>query len=150
MTSFLFIISFLLHIISFTAIFALNKQLVAAKSTNTSEIVSLMESYLEEIKNENQILQEELSKTGGKSIANPVISKEAETINSPSINKDLDNSFQIPVIDQKVHDEIEVSLPSRILKLHGEGSSVEEIARKLGCGKTEVELIIKFHEKSNI
>ena len=150
MTSFLFIISFLLHIVSITAIYALSKQLVAVKSNNTSEIVELMESYLEEIKLENQILQEELSKTQARSKTEHIIFKNEKNTETPSIKKDIDDSFQIPVLEEQAHDEIEVSLQSRILKLYGEGIPVEEIARKLGCGKTEVELIIKFHEKSNI
>lgn len=150
MTSFLFIISFLLHIITITAIIAINKQLVTNKSSNTQEIVSLMESYLEEIKNENKLLEEELSRAGDKTITKPGPSSLKENSNSILDQEDVNVSIDLTDTGEAVRDEIEVSTSSRILKLYKEGNSVEEIARKLGCGKTEVELIIKFHEKSNI
>jgi|SRR5690606_7483440 rRNA maturation endonuclease Nob1 len=150
MTSFLFIISFLLHIITITAIIAIYKQLVTNKSSNTQEIVSLMESYLEEIKNENKLLEEELSRAGDKTITKPGPSSLKENSNSILDQEDVNVSIDLTDTGEAVRDEIEVSTSSRILKLYKEGNSVEEIARKLGCGKTEVELIIKFHEKSNI
>ncbi|WP_096269863.1 helix-turn-helix domain-containing protein [Paucisalibacillus globulus] len=150
MTSFLFIISFLLHIITITAIIAINKQLVTNKSSNTQEIVSLMESYLEEIKNENKLLEEELSRAVDKTITKPGPSSLKENSNSILDQEDVNVSIDLTDTGEAVRDEIEVSTSSRILKLYKEGNSVEEIARKLGCGKTEVELIIKFHEKSNI
>jgi rRNA maturation endonuclease Nob1 len=150
MTSFLFIISFLLHIITITAIIAIYKQLVTNKSSNTQEIVSLMESYLEEIKNENKLLQEELSRTGNRTITKPDPSRDKDMTNSISDKEDVIDNIHLIDTGEAVRDELEVSLSSRILKLYGEGSSVEDIARKLGCGKTEVELIIKFHENSNI
>jgi hypothetical protein len=149
MTSFLLIISFLLHIISITAIFALSKQLMATKpNDDIREIVNLMESYLEDIKHENIALQQELSKTQSTNHVNP---KTEENMVPPTINDIENTDNSLPILDeQQVNDQVEVSLQSRILKLYQEGTSMEEIARKLGCGKTEVELIIKFHEKSNI
>ncbi|WP_026906146.1 helix-turn-helix domain-containing protein [Paucisalibacillus globulus] len=151
MTSFLFIISFLLHIISITAIYALVKQLAVVKENSTSsDIVELMESYLDEIKQENQSLQEQLSKNEEESNPREVILTPEKNINSFPIQEDLNDGYQIPVLEEQVQDNIEVSQQSRILKLYAEGTSIEEIARKLGCGKTEVELILKFHEKSNI
>jgi DNA-directed RNA polymerase specialized sigma24 family protein len=144
MTSFLFIISFLLHIISITAIYALSKQLSGAKQHDNTELVSLMESYLEEIKEENKILQEKLSKED-----KDESHKTDTTPNIKAIRKEEEKeTFLFPKIEDEALDQVEVSLQSKILKLHQEGNSPEEIARKLACGKTEVELLLKFQEKN--
>ncbi|MBC5635989.1 hypothetical protein H8S33_04015 [Ornithinibacillus sp. BX22] len=148
MTSFLFIVSFLLHIISIVAIYALSKQLSMNKSKDSSEFISLMENYLEEIKEENRRLQKELANI------QPTAKNEDAPINvedEPSLK--VEEHEEIPTSlpgSDIVKDEVEVSQHSRILQLYKEGLGAEEIARKLGCGKTEVELIIKFQEKSNI
>jgi DNA-binding NarL/FixJ family response regulator len=147
MTSFLFIVSFLLHILSIIAIYALSKQLSMNKSSDSSEIVSLMEKYLEEIKIENDRLQQEVSKTKRVIRYDPNVDNE---LTAPSLKGNLSEAHQTPYQDENIKDDIEVSLQSRILKLYEEGFAAEEIARKLGCGRTEVDLLIKFREKSNI
>ncbi|MDY0396397.1 hypothetical protein RWE15_21250 [Virgibacillus halophilus] len=40
-----------------------------------------------------------------------------------------------------------MSTEAKILQLHQQGKQTEEIAKELGCGKTEAELVIKFHAK---
>jgi hypothetical protein len=147
MTSFLFIVSFLLHIVSIIAIYALTKQLSMNKSNDSSEIVGLMENYLEEIKLENNRLQQEVSKTKRVTRDAPSVDKEWTT---PTIKENLPKSPQTLYQDDHIQDDIEVSLQSRILKLYEEGLDAEEIARMLGCGRTEVDLLLKFREKSNI
>jgi DNA-directed RNA polymerase specialized sigma24 family protein len=144
MTSFLFIISFLLHIISITAIYALSKQLSGAKQHDNTELVSLMESYLEEIKEENKILQEKLAKED----KDESHKTNTTTPNIKAIRKEEKETYLFPKIEDEALDQVEVSLQSKILKLHQEGNSPEEIARILACGKTEVELLLKFQEKS--
>lgn len=148
MTSFLFIVSFLLHIISIVAIYALSKQLSMNKSNDSSEFISLMENYLEEIKEENRRLQKELAniQPTAKNV-DPPINVEDEP--SLIVEEHEEIPISVPGSDT-VKDEVEVSQHSRILQFYKEGLNAEEIARKLGCGKTEVELIIKFQEKSNI
>lgn len=152
MISFLLTISFLLHIVSLTAIYAMYKQLTAPKTDDTKDVIQLMEAYLEEIKLENERLQEELSQSMNHpqpapnrpniKVANPQISNTKEQSNA----QETDEPPVLP-IDIDIQDDMEVSLQSQILKLHHEGLSHDEIARKLGCGKTEVDLILKFHEK---
>ena len=61
MTAFIFAISFILHIITICAIYLLFKQVQQMKLENPDEITSLMESYLQEIKDENNRLQTALS-----------------------------------------------------------------------------------------
>ncbi|WP_010093391.1 DUF6115 domain-containing protein [Ornithinibacillus scapharcae] len=157
MTSFLFIISFLLHIVSIVAIYSLHKQRLQTHSTDTtktSDIIELMDSYLEEIKQENRLLQEELSKNNNDSTNKENVTSKKNLDSVTRIEPTLDSKIDeepLETIDinlnSDVQDEIEVSLQSRILKLYQEGRSIEDIARSLGCGKTEVELIVKFHEK---
>ncbi|WP_047984857.1 DUF6115 domain-containing protein [Ornithinibacillus californiensis] len=147
MTSFLFTISFLLHILSIIAIYALSKQLLMNKSNDSSEIVSLMEDYLEEIKLENDRLQQEVFKN--KQVARHEPSADME-LTTHTVKGNLPETPQTLYQDEQIQDDIVVSLQSRILKLYEEGLAAEEIARKLGCGRTEVDLLIKFREKSNI
>ncbi|GIO26179.1 DUF6115 domain-containing protein [Ornithinibacillus bavariensis] len=143
MTSFLLIISFLLHIISITAIYALSKQLRVEKKNDTTEIVALMESYLEEIKEENKMLQDRLAERDN----NDSSRKHTTVMQTTLRNEDVKEVLPFSSIEDEPLDQVEVSLQSKILKLHKEGLSPEDIARELSCGKTEVELIIKFHEE---
>ncbi|MEN2766421.1 DUF6115 domain-containing protein [Ornithinibacillus xuwenensis] len=145
MTSFLFIISFLLHIVSLVAIYVMYKQLTISKGSDTAELVNLMESYLEEIKEENRLLQQEVNQVRERKPSDQSLKNTNHSI-TPTVEEDEQEEFLVP-IDEYAQDEIEVSLQSRIFKLHEEGLSVDEIAKTLNCGKTEVELIIKFSEK---
>ncbi len=46
------------------------------------------------------------------------------------------------------HTESEVpplSFEQQVLKLHNEGKNIEEIAKLTNKGKTEIELLLKFH-----
>lgn len=156
MTSFLLTISFLLHIVSIVAIYSLYKQLLQTKTTDTTEssdIIELMDSYLEEIKQENRLLQEELAKINFNSTKKESVSLNGslppvELEDASHAKTDDESTEEIDVnLGNGVQDEVEVSLQSRILKLYQEGSTIEDIARSLGCGKTEVELIVKFHDK---
>ncbi|MUK89887.1 hypothetical protein GMD78_16070 [Ornithinibacillus sp. L9] len=160
MTSFLLIISFLLHIITLSGLFFLLKQLQGKNDETSSEIPNLLESYLEEIKAENKRLQDEIS-------ANHIVKKENRLDPSPNKDRDLDQHMQIIETKQDtvegrieenddkyvaskldtMNDEVQASLQARILQLHQTGLSEEEIARKLNCGKTEVALTIKLHGK---
>ncbi|SES75870.1 hypothetical protein SAMN05216389_10269 [Oceanobacillus limi] len=152
MTSFLLVISFLLHIITISGIYFLLKQIQILRAQNhTEDLPELLESYLGEIKAENKRLQEELT-------ASPVKRKPKPTYKSDSQSKPQPNQT-IKAVDQKLDeypapktdsmdDKVQASLQSRILQLHQSGFSIEEIARKLNCGKTEAELTVKLHGKN--
>jgi hypothetical protein len=153
MTSFLFIISFLLHIVSIVAIYALYKQLTLSNSSRDNsgdqgEIMELMETYLEEIKQENRNLQQQI--TNRTNVSSGIKPREKVNLDQVVKNpvKESEEDYQVPIQEDIVQDDLEVSLQSRILKLHREGKTIEEIARELNCGKTEVELILKFQEKN--
>jgi hypothetical protein len=141
MTSFLLLISFLLHIISFSAIYQLFKQVKHHHQSNTtdSNIGALFESYLAEFKEENNRLQQALKQTNHaqlKSDSEENMEEIASTI--------VEN---VPMVDDSKEDKVVTSLKANILQLYSKGLSPGEIAKQLNCGKTEAELIIKLHQQ---
>ena len=123
-------------------------------------------AYLSEMKDENERLVELLSQRGELAAAGERVEREPES--SPVV-KEAEAPRPIPVKPPKMpinlaiksysqttrkpkSEEPEVSrtgleqpdLRSRIFQLHDAGLSEEEIAKKLGKGRTEIELILKF------
>lgn len=157
MVSFLLIISFLLHLIILAAIYQLLKKVrQVEEETNAIDVVVALEQSLEEIREENnrfeQLLQEKANQKQGKEtnewnnnrtdIEGPggedKTKREEDTSNQEEFEHLLGTSPGY---------EIEASLESRVLQLHEKGHSIADIARNLGCGKTEAELIIKMYKK---
>lgn len=146
MTSFLLIISFLLHIVAFIAIFQLYKQAqISKQDSSSSEMMELFEVYLAEIKEENKRLEEtlldkkEYIPTDDTFTATP-------QVNEKPWQKESSDGYKVPEVDDQV--QFETSLQANILQLYNQGMSNEDIARKLSCGKTEVDLIVKLHAKN--
>ncbi|WP_027963216.1 DUF6115 domain-containing protein [Halalkalibacillus halophilus] len=55
-------------------------------------------------------------------------------------------TYQPPTLDME--DQVEIqSTPSQIHQLHHQGLTIDEIAKSLDIGRTEVELILKFNQK---
>ncbi|MGX4669258.1 DUF6115 domain-containing protein [Cerasibacillus sp. JNUCC 74] len=141
MTSFLLLISFLLHIISFSAIYQLFKQVKQHHQSNTtdSNIGALFESYLAEFKEENNRLQQALKQTNHAQLE-PDSEENMEEIASTIVEN-------VPMVDDSKEDKVVTSLKANILQLYSKGLSPGEIAKQLNCGKTEAELIIKLHQQ---
>lgn len=138
MTSFLLIISFLLHIVAFIAIYQLYKQAQLPKKESTSsDMIELFDMYLAEVREENKRLE--------KTLLEKELNEPAGEINEVTTEKKVDEPYTLPKIDDNVR--FETSLQAKILQLHDQGMSNEDIARKLGNGKTEVDLIVKLHAK---
>jgi|SRR5690625_4567612 len=139
MVSFVLIISFLLHIITFAAIYQLLKQIQTVKQSNTDDIQEVLETYLQEIREENNRLQKSVT------MDEPNKQKPAQTIKDAKFDIDemMAEEDQIYINENK--DQMETSLHSRILQLYDKGLSETEIAQQLNCGKTEAELIIKLY-----
>lgn len=144
MTALLLMISFVLHLITLFTIYQLFKQIQTFKQEKSTagDIVDLFETYLEEIKAENIRLQREL--TRNRSTISDEVASLPETGENEQSSIDLEYE-EIPDID--VNDSFEMSLQAKVLQLDGQGFPVEEIAKKLNCGKTEVGLMIKLHAK---
>jgi response regulator of citrate/malate metabolism len=94
-----------------------------------------MEQSLEEIKEENNRLQELLAHQKTQTDVN-------ETFKEMQEEEDVTH-----LLGETDGIKVEASLDSQVLLLHQEGYTAEEIARKLNCGKTEAELIIKMYAK---
>lgn len=141
MVTFIFAISFILHIITIFAIYLLFKQNQQLKHENIHDTTALLESYLAEIKDENNRLQAELA----------VSSSNHETDEASGVTKHhaseetLINDDPFSLRDVEQTDHVEASLQAKVLQLHDQGFTETEIAKKLNCGKTEAALIIKLH-----
>ncbi|MFC2950086.1 DUF6115 domain-containing protein [Virgibacillus sediminis] len=134
MFSLLLILSFMIHAVTLFAIYQLFKRLKEAEAVNTEDISNLLDSYLQQIREENQRLEMELDKR------ELYQGTHSGTNHEEEVQEDTNG-----VTDRVMEEKTETSLQSRILLLHKQGYNAEEIAQQLDCGKTEAELVIKLH-----
>lgn len=154
MNSLLFLTSFILHIISITAIFLLFQQVQATKHNQKEQIETMLHNFVEEIRVENERLQAKLQSNLAEKQFEPNvntnernrhISKPNEKVTNRLMqNVKAGNITNKLVQTEKREDKVETSLESKILQLHEQGLSHEEIAKKMNRGKTEVELFLKM------
>lgn len=123
-----------------------------------SEVDDSLAAYLAEVKDENEKLLQKLhiSKNENQQSVplEPVAyskqeeAKETPTFDfKPPVNIALKSYAQTPTLKQEEENapQGEIDDRTRAINLRKEGKSVEEIARTLQMGKTEVELILKFN-----
>lgn len=147
MTSLLLMISFLLHFIGLFAIYKLFQEIQKLKRQDSSEIMGVFESYLQEIKEENNRMQTEINATDTSEIGQTKTAHKQKRQNQEQVGSEQEE----PIFnEQESSDYVETSLKARILNLHQQGFSTDAIAEKLHCGKTEAALIIKLHEKNSV
>ncbi|PAQ15908.1 hypothetical protein CD798_04085 [Bacillaceae bacterium SAOS 7] len=109
------------------------------------EMEGMMDAYLLEMKEENEKFIEQLSQKASVNEAKPSPVQEQELL-IPNLQRaravkgykaaNSTNEHTTPPKKKQVEDEIDL--------LHKQGFTVEEIAKKLNKGKTEVELALKF------
>src|SRR5690625_3686254 len=156
MTSFLLIISFLLHLVLFMIIFYLYQHIQTIKSDQTKEIEELLNNFLCEIKLENKNLSNTINHFEYQNYSNQYEQKKSESEeqaqislkeneNKKDIALDRLNSTSKTSITNKP-DKIETSMHSQVNYLYEQNYTVEEIAKQLNCSTTEVQLLIKFNE----
>ncbi|ASA97921.1 MULTISPECIES: hypothetical protein [Anoxybacillus] len=151
MTTFLWFASFVLHGISLFLIILLSLKWVKIKETEREqaelirEMETMMTTYLMQFKEENERFVKQITSSA-------VRQKKRET--PPSLREEQPS---LPIDD--VVDRIELStttpkgeqsldsLVSEALKLQQQGKTIDEIAKALKRGKTEMELLLKFHQK---
>lgn len=97
--------------------------------------------YLAEMKEENRILEKRIAERDNTNIP--------QNVTVSPVKKDVEQKAA-PLPDylsqtNGVVYNIGTSFQARILQWHHQGLTIDEIARKLGSGKTEAELIIKLH-----
>ncbi|AXI09106.1 hypothetical protein CUC15_09295 [Oceanobacillus zhaokaii] len=148
MQSLLLIISFLIHIVALYAIYRLSQQIQSFKRADTAEMAEIFETYLQEIKEENNRLQDRLSSNTPPHKDPEKSQAESDDKEYPYTQKETVEKNGVPLIDAKVDDLVETSSEASILQLHHQGMTITEIAQQLDRGKTEVELFIKMHKKN--
>ncbi|GAA5415132.1 hypothetical protein Pryu01_00156 [Paraliobacillus ryukyuensis] len=171
----LLFISFIIHIITFIYIKTVRNGTITAEEMSQQqeeqrkEIQELLAVYLVEIREENEKLIEVLEDKPNQKTKHPLYTQN-KTEEKPSASQDTNredsssflskddsqksanqksatNDYQPPSIEQ-VEDTFVPSLSAQVLSLYSKGESIESIARKLDCGKTEVELMVKFQQKN--
>lgn len=102
--------------------------------------------YLSELKDENDRLIEKLSKKVDKEEVplSPVPIVEKSSVNNIPVNLALKSYQAINNYKNQPKQLEEPDERTRTIQLHEAGQTVEEIAKKLGKGRTEIELILKF------
>lgn len=142
-------ISICLHVIAFLLIFYLLKQVRTLQTHEVNDIQQLFEKYLKEIKKENDRLQNELLTLSSEKHKQSLVAKRKHAPHQTAHVANLNKRSQGTSLTEKtdhISDTYEPSLQAKILQLYHQGHSEEDIAKTLNCGKTEVELIVKFHQ----
>lgn len=148
MTSFLLLVSFLLHLIIMIAVYQLYQQFQYLKEKQHQQLQEVLDSFLKKIQAENQKLESQINHNGhlyqDLNIANDDMVQDSKKndntlIENSTILKDLKKSTK--------NDHAEVSIKGQILSLAAEGKSISEIAKIVNRGKTEVELLLKMNNK---
>ncbi|MBM7659335.1 hypothetical protein JOC85_000102 [Bacillus mesophilus] len=175
MNTFLLIVSFVLHAVSFLIIILLYYRLeqtreIERKQGNLlKDMEDVLSSYIMEMKEENELFLKKVKHDYKPMNTKPSTEKETtkkEKLASISINtiepqlSDEDLLSLLPKFDEdlktfdsskgskqeKEEKEFELlPLGQQAKKLHNKGLSVEEIAKQLNKGVTEIELFLKFN-----
>ncbi|PAD21125.1 DUF6115 domain-containing protein [Terribacillus saccharophilus] len=136
--------SLLLHVLTFIAIRALQsnvQQLENRHQKDKQEYEAMLSSILNELKEENdRLLHAEPQPAKAYSPKNV---EERNSQSSPASEDDAHSvSDYTPPQPVEEEDQVSMSNLSRVLQLHDQGLASVEIAKQLGMGKTEVELIL--------
>lgn len=176
MTTFLLLVSYILNAAAIFAIILLylrqNRLVEAEKKQERliAEIEEVFSSYLLELKEENDKFLASIhhlnQDQGADLVAGEVNQDESveelPVQASPRIGKGAALQAARKAYQQNKSEESRVpsrnpepempikplSFPDKVEQLIGEGRSIEEIARELDKGKTEIELLLKFRQKT--
>ncbi|MBB5354857.1 Na+-transporting NADH:ubiquinone oxidoreductase subunit NqrC [Anoxybacillus mongoliensis] len=147
MTTFLWFISFVLHGISLFLIILLSLKWVKIKETEKEqaelirEMEAMMTTYLMQFKEENERFVKQITSS---TVRQPSRSLRKEQM-SPPVEHVVDR-IELSSTTPKEEQSLEW-LVSEALKLQQQGKTIDEIAKMLKRGKTEMELLLKFHQK---
>jgi hypothetical protein len=161
MDIFLLIISIIFNLVNLFFILVLWKKYslsdLSALEKTKNEIEDLLISYTIEMKDDNEKL---LSLLGNQIHKNDqvdnVLNQQFEEKNDNMVDEDNSKDKQAIQSDEITYAELindtdqEVvvkSVKEEAIMLSKEGLSLEEIAKKLGKGKGEIELLLKFHKE---
>lgn len=161
--------SFLLHVLTFIVLrhYYLKQQRFEADQhkfqSDKKELEQLLMSYLIEIKEENDRLVSYIAKspqrnksdfsndyrTSKKQDQYDDLEQQSMSKKDSDTTKENNNTDYIPLVDEVIdkREGYEKSYQAEIISRYEQGQTTEAIAKALDRGKTEVELIIKFHKK---
>lgn len=152
MLEFLIFASFIIHAITLTALYMLLKHVNSRNNSHANEMDSVMATYVEQIRQENNQLQAALRTHTPMNETNQehqlVRTSEPDSSNEEDQPTDDSGEWNEEGISLKSgEDTVETTLESRVLQLHHAGLPIDMIAKQLHCGKTEASLIIQFQHK---
>lgn len=132
------------------------KRLQSLQALNLPDIKKLLEQTLNDIKEENNQLHKHLNELTITSEASDLKraeeqsaqrSEQEQPVSFEQLAPNKDHAHFESLLNTTEEVEYEPSLHGQILQLHAKGLTHEEIAQRLNCGKTEVELILRFQQK---
>ncbi|MFD1067548.1 DUF6115 domain-containing protein [Oceanobacillus locisalsi] len=152
MSTLLWMISFILHGVSILAIYLLLKD--RQHTGGNKETEALLKETLAEIRRENRTLQHLLEedkqpdkKTADKEEKQQSLFPVTEEAEAMPVKKEGEIQSPEMFSTAPYQDEVETSLEAKVLQLHTNGMTSDEIAQQLNCGKMEAEIIIKMHKR---
>lgn len=171
MTSFLLLLSFLIHLLVLITIYHLYEKSKRTKNEQTEQLQKMLNDFMHDIRVENNKLEEKIyenelpkrvtSNNHPSSLSRthePIQSKKTDAssyddveidalgMNDTETKSDFASHLAKASHTQEKEDIIETSIESQMMRLAQEGKSVDEIAKKLNRGKTEVELMLKWNQ----
>lgn len=147
MTSFLLLLSFLIHLILFITIYHLYEKTKRDQNEQAKEVENMLANFTERIRSENEKLEQKLHENKLKQRMTHEYTPPIPAETAHKVSNIKTTTYDKPAIKQpKMEDVVETSLEGQVLSLAKAGKSVDEIAKQLNRGKTEVELMIKLNQ----
>ncbi|RPF55968.1 DUF6115 domain-containing protein [Aquisalibacillus elongatus] len=160
MNNILLIFSLILHGVTFVAIIWLYQQVQKQNESErhfekrVRETEDMFDSYLLELKDENKKFIQAISKVEHSTFeptkaSDNQISQSYQPTHRHNATEQMKSDFKPESVS--VEDQVEPpSLQTQVMHLYHSGHSIEEIAKKLDKGSTEIELIVKFNQKMHV
>ncbi|UTR10841.1 hypothetical protein MM300_00440 [Evansella sp. LMS18] len=160
---YLLIISFLLHLVCFYFIILLYQRLKHQepfdKEKTLNEMEEMLLAYTTEMKENNEKIARIVSRKLNSQSAGPKPEDRSTDAGPDDYGREQEGpegeilafhaeqkEYTPPLPDEEKAVSVDTSPQSRVLSLHNEGYTINEIARKLNMGTGEVELLIKFYK----
>jgi len=156
MVPILFLISFSIHIALLIVTWRLVHQVKTLKNNQPEAIMDIFETYLEEIKAENRKLQSgspnKQSHLNNTAKQKKKTSAEEHQIQEASNTETTGSAEKVQTEEkndvESYKSDVSLSFEANVLHLYSQGLTVEEIAKRLNRGKTEVMLTVKFYNEN--
>lgn len=181
MTSFLLLLSFLIHLILFITIYHIYEKTKRDKDEQAKQLENMLANFMKDIRHENNKLEQKIRENDLRQNINyestptarkqpfptqEIVLEQGKTSISSDSNVDRvhdqvqTNTYSNTYVSDRQHptderiaermkqtseDIIETSLEGQVMHLIEAGKTVEEIAKQLNRGKTEIELLIKLN-----